>query len=461
MLEKQEYPDLRLFPGGPPKPPYDVAGHTLGYMLGVDVQGIAKPFEAQLARVTELKPAQTPLPAAPKWAYVFGPESNAGFVAAARLQKAGVPVFRTAAGAAVGEKKLAAGTWVVPASAAARGVLEGVARETGLEVIGANEPFAVAASRLKPGTRIGLWRGANNMPGGWLQWTFEQYGFNHQIVSSLDFKGDLSAKYDTIVLPAGISRDTIVSGLDSARNDKTFEWAYGVGEAGWKKLAQWVRDGGTLVATGDSVETARVLLDLPIAKVLPEAAPRRRRTGPGGAAEGGSREDVTRALKETFTSPARLAATLRERVIEPEALFYCPGSLLANDFNTEHPVGYGMPSSWPVFFESDQAYRLASSFDIQPEVVSRYPSQGPILQSGWLLGEELLRDQANVVAYRVGKGYVVTLATQVHFRAQNRATYKLLFNAMFYGPSTPISAAELAKLPASGGETSPTSQAAR
>ena len=56
MLEKQEYPDLRLFPGGPPKPPYDVAGHTLGYMLGVDVQPVAKPFEASLARVTELKP---------------------------------------------------------------------------------------------------------------------------------------------------------------------------------------------------------------------------------------------------------------------------------------------------------------------------------------------------------------------------------------------------------------------
>ena len=119
-----------------------------------------------------------------------------------------------------------------------------------------------------------------------------------------------------------------------------------------------------------------------------------------------------------------------------------------------------MPSSWPVFFESDQAYRLTSSFDIQPEVVSRYPSQGSILQSGWLLGEDLLRDQANVVAYRVGKGYVVTLGTQVHFRAQNRGTYKLLFNAMFYGPSTPVSAADFAKLPASGASDAPTSQAA-
>jgi hypothetical protein len=94
-----------------------------------------------------------------------------------------------------------------------------------------------------------------------------------------------------------------------------------------------------------------------------------------------------------------------------------------------------MPAAWPVFFESDQAYRLKPGFGIQSEVVSRYPAEGPILQSGWLLGEDLLRDQANVIAFRVGRGYVVTMGSQVDFRTQPRATFKLIFNAVFHGPA--------------------------
>ena len=255
---------------------------------------------------------------------------------------------------------------------------------------------------------------------------------------------DLASQYDTIVLPDGTSRATIVNGLSPERNDKEWAWAYGVGDAGWKKLGDWVRGGGTLVAIGSAVETARQLLDLPIEASLPE--PRAGGRPAVAAAEAAAAEaprrsrarsdDPNRALRDAFSSPASLDAMLRERVIDPTTLFYCPGSLLQNEFNTAHPVAFGMPASWPVFFEGDQAYRLKPGFTIQSEVVSRYPTQGPILQSGWLLGEDLLRDQANVVAFRVGKGYVVTLGSQVDFRAQPRATFKLLFNAMFHGPST-------------------------
>ena len=135
---------------------------------------------------------------------------------------------------------------------------------------------------------------------------------------------------------------------------------------------------------------------------------------------------------------------LRDRVAEPENLFYCPGSLLLNEFDVNHPVAWGMPASWPIFFESDQAYRLRPGFGIEASVAARYPRE-QILQSGWLLGEEYLKDQANVVAFRVGEGYVVTYGSQIDFRAQTRGTWKLIFNGIFHGPATPVPAAQMGR----------------
>jgi hypothetical protein len=46
----------------------------------------------------------------------------------------------------------------------------------------------------------------------------------------------------------------------------------------------------------------------------------------------------------------------------------------------------------------------------------------------------------------VGKGKAVTLGSQVDFRTQTPATFKLLFNAMVQGPAAKVSASELARL---------------
>jgi hypothetical protein len=509
LLEKQVYPDLRQYPGGPPKQPYDTTAQTLGYLLGVDVQSIDTSFDAPLSLVTNLRPAQTSVPASAQWAYVFGPESNAGFVAVAKLQAAHIPIFRTAASTTSSGRTWAPGTWIVPPTQQARQILTDVARDTGLQIAAADQPFDTAAFELKPNTRIGLWRGVGNSSGGWLKWLFEQYGFNHDVVKADDFKGELSARYDAIVLPDGTSRSTIVNGLNVARYGPDWAWAAGVGDAGWNKLGDWVKNGGTLVAIGSAAETARQLFDLPIASALPQGgggrgggrggfgfgggapvgegddalataagAPaaavgnaagrqggagaagggRGRGAGPAGAGAGGRAGGVARGgaastdanavLREAFSSPASLATTLTDRVIEPRNLFYCPGALLENEFDTAHPVGFGLPSAWPIFFESNQAYRLLPSFSFRPEVVARYPGQGAILQSGWLLGDQYLRNAANVIAFHVGKGYVVVLASEVTFRAQPEATFKLVFNSIFHGPSTAVSAADLRTLAA-------------
>jgi hypothetical protein len=440
MLEKQIYPDLRLFPGGPPEPPYDVTGHTLWMLMGVAVEPVDKAFDAPLELVKAVKPIATPAPARPKAAYLVGPESYGVFKLVAELQKANVPTFR--AGAAF--EGHPAGTFIIPSTPVSQPIVEKAAADLGLVVAGAERMPAVDGFKLKPGTRVGLWKGAGNMPGGWLLWLLEQYGINHEIVKAQDFSGDLNQKYDVILLPSGTSKTRIVNGLDPKRHDAAeWSWAYGVGEAGWSKLKAFVQNGGTLLAIGSAVETARELLDLPIEKALPEAPPRF-----GGA---GARDDesvaastVDRALRDAFSSPARLMQTLRDRVADPTSLFYCPGSLLQNEFDTSNPVAWGMPERWPVFFETDQAYRLRPGFGIETRVVSRYPRE-QILQSGWLLGEEYLKDQANVLSFRVGKGYVVTYGSQVDFRTQPRATFRLMFNAMFHGPSTAVTATQMGR----------------
>jgi len=446
MLEKQVYPDLRLFPGGPPEPPYDVTGHTLWMLMGVTVDPIDRPFEASLELLKSVAPLTVPPPSRAKGAYLIGPESYGVFKVVSELQKANIPTFRAAKSFESAGQTFAPGTFVIPPVPAAQKIVEHAAKQLGIPVHAADRPPSVDGFRLKPGTRVGLYRGANNMPGGWLMWLLEQYGINHQVVSAQDFQ-DLAAKYDVILLPSGISKQRIVSGLDQKRNDpKEWGWAAGVGEEGWNKLRTFVENGGTLLAIGSAVETARELLDLPIEKALPEAAPR---FGPGAASGGASQQlpanAVDRALREAFSSPAQLMQVLRDRVAEPENLFYCPGSLLQNEFDPNHPVAWGMPANWPVFFESDQAYRLRPGFGVDAEVAARYPRQ-KILQSGWLLGEEYLRDQANVVSFRVGRGFVVTYGSQIDFRTQPRATFKLLFNGMFHGPSTEVTAAQMGRL---------------
>ncbi|HYJ81020.1 MAG TPA: M14 metallopeptidase family protein, partial [Longimicrobiaceae bacterium] len=98
MFEPQDHPNDFRYEGGPPIPPYDNAGWTLAYQMGVKFDRILEPFDAPAEPVTEWNLAP---PAGnvdtPRWApagLLLSPRQNDAFAAAARLLAAGFDVER-------------------------------------------------------------------------------------------------------------------------------------------------------------------------------------------------------------------------------------------------------------------------------------------------------------------------------------------------------------------------------
>ncbi|SDK94862.1 M14 family metallopeptidase [Nonomuraea jiangxiensis] len=402
LLEVQHYPQLAEYPGGPPQEPYDVTAQTLPLLLGFTADLVKDPFQADTTLLRQIAPAPVTFPAAPApgGAYAVGPESYGVYQFVSDLQRQGVPTFRAAQEFTDGGRDYPAGTFLIPPTDQARKVLQARSASTGIPVSTVSQVPGVAGVQLKPGTRIGLYKPANNIPSGWLMWMFDQYRVNYQVVTAQDYEGKLSDKYDAIVLPDGVSKSKIVNGLNADAYPAEWSWAHGVGEAGWRQLRDFVEDGGTLVAYGSATGTAQSLLDLPIEPVLPT----------------------------------------------DDEVFYSPGSLLAQQIDADDPVGWGMTADNPVWFESNQAYRITDQEKYDAKVVGKYPDSGDQLRSGWLIGGEHLDGAANSVAFQVGKGYVVTFGSEAGYRTWNRAEQKMVFNSLYYGPSRRLDADQFARL---------------
>ncbi|MEW2354113.1 M14 family zinc carboxypeptidase [Spirillospora sp. NPDC029432] len=386
LLQKDVYPEkaARKCADCPLIMPYSETTDNAALLLGVTAVPVEKAVTASLQRVRRVAPQPVRMPAEPRGAYLVAPESYGVAHVLAGLQKAGVPVFRSDEEFEAAGRTFAPGTVVVPPSPAARQELQRVSAATGIPVYGSDELPEVGAFRLKPGTRVGLIRGANNMPGGWMTWMLDQYGVNYKVVGADDY-ADLAGRYDTIVLADGVSRNTIVNGLDPAKNPPEFAWARGVGEKGWDALGDFVSGGGNLVAVGSGSETARQLLDLPVENAVPS--------------------DTSK--------------------------FNAPGALLRANYKPDVPAAWGMPGEWPVWFNRDAAYRITG----EATAASTYPGDGDLLASGYAHGTGALHGLANVVSFEVGKGSATIAGSEITFRSWPRATWPIVINSIYHGPS--------------------------
>ena len=408
MFEPQDHPNDFAYPGGPPKRPYDNAGYTLAYQMGVRFDRILDGFDGPFEEIRGLAtpPAGRLTDVASTAGYLVSRSVNDAFIAVNRALKAKVEVFQLRAPLTDHGAIHPAGTFYIANSPATRPMLQALARTIGLSAEGTGAR-PTDATPVRP-VRLALWdQYGGSMPSGHTRWLLEQYEFPFDVVypKTLD-AGNLASRYDVILLPSGAvpAREGQTGrggfGGEMDTNAVPAEYRDQLGRVTIARtvpqLRQFLEAGGTVVAVGTSANLG-IHLGLPLTNALVEKT---------------------------------AAGTEREL---PADRFYVPGSVLRVQVDTTRPVSYGMSRDLDVFYDNSPAFRLGPDAAAKGVRALAWFATGTPLRSGWAWGQQYLDGAVEAVEAPIGKGTLYLFAPEITFRGQPHGTFKWLFNGIHGG----------------------------
>ena len=416
MFEPQNHPNDIPYLGAAPTPPYDAAGWTLAYQMGVAfdrlLDGFSGPFET-LPGVT--RPPAGRFEAGTNAAgYLLDHRVNDTFVAVNRLLKAGEKVFWLKDSLEAGGRSYGPGTVWVPASGGAAGVLTRASKDLGLSIDAVAAAPKGQAFGLRP-VRIGLWDSyGGSMASGWIRWLLEQFEFPYELVfaPALD-AGGLNDRFDVLIFVGGSIPRLATAGSEGRGGGREAQAPANVPDEFKDRVGRITAD-KTIPELRRFVEAGGTILALDSATVLAEhfGLP------------------LTSALVEK--SPAGADVPLK-----PEK-FYIPGSLLRARVDNGSPLAHGMPETVDVFFDNTPAWALLPDAELKGVKPVAWFDEGRLLRSGWAWGETYLRGSVQVAEVSMGQGKVFLYGPEIAFRGQPHGTFKLLFNGIYYGPAKTV-----------------------
>lgn len=402
MFEPQDHPNDFRYEGGPPIKPYDVAGWTLAFQMGITFSRILEDFDGPFERLP-YGVLQTPprghIDGRDGTGFLISRSTNDSTILVNRLLQAEVDAYalkEPLAGPSAGAR----GDLYVPARGAARGIVERAVAELGLHArLLPTLPPVATLQQLRP-VRVALWdRFGGSMPSGWTRWLLERFEFPFDVVFSSQIDaGRLREKYDAIILVSGaVSAPGVRPPPVLRPRNLPPEYEAWIGRITPEKsvpaLREFLHAGGTIVTIGSSTNLAYHL-------ALP--------------------------LQSAFTERSAAGKLLNLS----EDKFYIPGSILEAKVDNTLPLAWGMPERVAVYFERSASFRLsAEAVAAGFKPVAWFDSDQP-LRSGWALGQKYLRDSVTVATVPVGAGHLHLMGSEVAFRGQTHGTFKFLFNAL-------------------------------
>jgi hypothetical protein len=171
------------------------------------------------------------------------------------------------------------------------------------------------------------------------------------------------------------------------------EFREGLSENDYRAIDKFIRRGGTLILLDQASELAWKKFGVPA-------------------------RDLTDGLEETD--------------------YFCPGSNLWAKFNTSHPLAYGMPDRALVLNRNSPVFMVDPSQLNEKISAPVTYSERNLLKSGWLIGENYLVSKPIVLDAEYGDGQIILIGFRAQHRAQTHGTFKILFNALYYGAADDV-----------------------
>jgi hypothetical protein len=405
MFEPQDHPDDIPYPGGPPTRPYDNAGWTLAYQMGVKFDRVLEGFDGPFEKVNGLQPpAPGRVTQAPGDGVLLGRQSNNSFIAVNRLLAAGRDV-----------RWLQSGDGQFFIAGASADQLRRLASDLGVSFTTAPPGTAARGAIALRKPRIALAdQYGGSMPSGWTRFVLEQFEFPFEVVYPKSLEGgNLSSRFDVIIFPSGVGPAPAGAGRSGgaggggrggggrADDDSSIPaqyqsmlGAYSIAETG-PALRKFVEEGGVILAVGRSSMNFAQLFGLPVSNHLVERSP----------------DGSARAL--------------------PTEKYYVPGSVLRVTVDNTRPIAHGFEKQADVFFDNSPVFSLgpdAMLKGVRP--VAWFDTAHP-LRSGWAFGQGYLEGGVEAIEAPVGKGTLFLFGPEITFRAQPHGTFKFLFNAIY------------------------------
>jgi hypothetical protein len=383
VMERQHYPEISPAPGAEILLPYDITAWTMPLALGVEAVRVEDGVQGALAPIGSRWAEGEARPIGEGRTLVVPAGQLGGFEVANRALAQGASVARTTAPVKVAGNEIPAGSFVV------RG-LDGTAEErvlagAGVTPILTNDDLpGIGALRT---ITVGVYHPNFGLEdAGWLRFVLEKAGFSVQVVDSAGVaSGGFARRVGVLVIPPMEGKVIVEGPPQRGPAQPPPEFRKGIGKEGVEAIKSFFSAGGTLVGFGRSAEWLAETLDLQVSNSL--------------------------------------------RGLTPEQ-FRCPGALLALEVDGGSPLAWGLPDRVAAMIEGDTAFATRPVVGEQARTVAARFSDGPLVLSGWMRGEERLRRRVAVVEVSRGKGHAVLFSFAPYFRGQTEATFPLLYNAL-------------------------------